>query len=203
MAKPWFRLYAEFASDPKVQLLDFGDQRHYIVLLCLKCNGTLDSTAKSPEHRERLIARALGLDPITAAEVRRRLDEAGLIAPDWQPLKWDDRQYESDTSAARMHRFRQRQRDKKRHGDVTVTDKIRSEQNREEGAQHARARAEKAYNALIRTDGAERDATTQKAIEKIGGWSVIRMRTLFNELAIRSQFLSAHMDAQKSSTTTE
>ncbi len=43
--KPWFRLYSEFVSDPKVQLLAFEDQRHFIAILCLKCNETLDSAA--------------------------------------------------------------------------------------------------------------------------------------------------------------
>lgn len=131
MSKPWFRLYAEFASDSKVQLLAFEDQRHFVVLLCLKCNGTLDATAKSPEHRERMVAKAIGLDLASAAEARRRLDEAGLIAPDWQPLRWADRQYESDSSASRVHKFRMKQREK-RYGNVTVTDKIRADQNRTE-----------------------------------------------------------------------
>lgn len=131
MSKPWFRLYAEFIGDPKVQLLAFEDQRHFIGILCLKCNGTLDAGHKTPEHRERMIAKALGLDVATAAEVRRRLDEAQLISPDWQPLKWNSRQYESDSSTARVHRFREQQREK-RFGNVAVTDKNRSEQNRKE-----------------------------------------------------------------------
>ena len=39
---PWFRLYSEFATDPKVQMLSESDQRRYIMLLCLRCsNGTV------------------------------------------------------------------------------------------------------------------------------------------------------------------
>ena len=29
----WFRMYAEFATDPKVQMLSEADQRRYIMLL--------------------------------------------------------------------------------------------------------------------------------------------------------------------------
>ena len=37
---PWFRMYHEFATDPKVQMLSEVDQRRFIMLLCLKCcNG--------------------------------------------------------------------------------------------------------------------------------------------------------------------
>jgi hypothetical protein len=40
MAKPWFRLYHEFLTDPKVQMLSEADQRRYIMVLCLRCcNG--------------------------------------------------------------------------------------------------------------------------------------------------------------------
>lgn len=135
--KPWFRLYSEFVSDPKVQLLAFEDQRHFVALLCLKCNGTLDTSSVSQDHHERLIAKAIGLDPISAIEVKRRLMEVGLIEQDWTPSKWDSRQYESDSSAARMHKWREKKKavtSHDRHGDVTVTAKNRAdtEQNKEE-----------------------------------------------------------------------
>ncbi|HLQ12964.1 MAG TPA: hypothetical protein VK130_06920 [Steroidobacteraceae bacterium] len=128
IGKPWLRLYAEFAGDPKVQLLAFEDQRHYIVILCLKCNGTLDASAGA-EYRERMICKALGLDAIAAVEAKRRLIDVRLIGDDWQPIAWDRRQYNSDSSAARTHRWRQRKRTE-RHRDVTVTDKSRAEQSR-------------------------------------------------------------------------
>ena len=138
MAKPWFRLYSEFAADPKVQLLAFEDQRHYLVLLCLKCNGTLDTLSIGPDHFERMVSKALGLDPTSGAEAKRRLVEVGLITPSWQPVAWDRRQYESDTSASRTHAYRQRLREAKQACDVTVTDKIRSEQNRTDNTKSKR-----------------------------------------------------------------
>lgn len=92
MSKPWFRLYGEFITDPKVQLLDFGDQRHFIGVLCLKSNGTIDSQVPTDEYRERMIAKALGLDVSAAKEAKRRLQEVGLIDELWQPIKWTKRQ---------------------------------------------------------------------------------------------------------------
>jgi hypothetical protein len=124
-------MYAEFVSDPKVQLLAFEDQRHFVALLCLKCCGTLDSEAPNETYRDRMIAKALGLSLEAAIEARRRLVEVGIVADDWQPVRWSDRQFESDLSTERVRKHR------KRFGNVTETPQIRTEQiqNRpEEGA---------------------------------------------------------------------
>lgn len=105
MSLPWFRMYSEWASDPVVQSLAFEDQRHHAVLLCLKCNGTLDRDIADAQ-RERIIVRGLGLDPATAAEVKSRLLEVGLIDSDWQPNGWDKRQFTSDISTNRVRKYR-------------------------------------------------------------------------------------------------
>lgn len=137
---PWCRLYTEFAFDPKVQILAFEDQRHYVILLCLKGNGTLDGASASKDYRERIVAKGLGLDPVAAVEAKRRLMEGGLIDADWHPIKWESRQCKSDHSAAERKR-EQRNRDKERdgHDDVTtesrdshVLDKSRGDKSREE-----------------------------------------------------------------------
>lgn len=39
MANPWFRMYAEFATDPKVQMMSEADQRRFVMLLCLRCSN--------------------------------------------------------------------------------------------------------------------------------------------------------------------
>ena len=103
MSMPWFRLYAEFAADPVIQSLAFEDQRHFVVVLCMKCNGTLDREL-ARDARERIIARGLGLDPIAAAEAKRRLAEMGLVDDDWQPKGWDKRQFSSDNSTDRVQK---------------------------------------------------------------------------------------------------
>ena len=35
----WFRLYSEFATDPKVQMMSEADQRRFIMLLCMRCSN--------------------------------------------------------------------------------------------------------------------------------------------------------------------
>jgi hypothetical protein len=105
MSNPWFRFYAEFAGDPVVQSLAFEDQRHFVVLLCLKCNGTLDRPM-DPKVRDRIICRGIGLDPVAAAEARRRLEEVGLIDESWQPSGWNNRQFVSDNSTPRVAKHR-------------------------------------------------------------------------------------------------
>jgi hypothetical protein len=116
MSLPWFRMYAEAAGDPVLQSLAFDDQRHYFILLCLKCGGTLDRQV-APEQRERIIARGLGLDAVTASEAKRRMMEVSLIDQDWQPLGWDKRQYNSDISTDRVRKYR----NNKESGNVSET----------------------------------------------------------------------------------
>jgi hypothetical protein len=99
-------MYHEFAGDPAVQCLDFGDQRHYVMVLCFKASGFLDREMPSGDFRHRAICKALGLDPLAGGEARRRLQEVGLVDADWQPLGWDKRQYKSDNSTARVKKFR-------------------------------------------------------------------------------------------------
>ena len=43
MANPWFRLYSEFAHDPKIQMLSEAMQRRYVMLLCLRCSEVLET----------------------------------------------------------------------------------------------------------------------------------------------------------------
>jgi hypothetical protein len=106
MGLPWFRFHAEFAGDPTIQSLAFEDQRHFVVLLCLKCDGVLDREFSNSQVRDRIICRALGLDPVSASEAKRRLLEVGLIDKNWQIPSWDRRQYKSDSSTQRVYKYR-------------------------------------------------------------------------------------------------
>lgn len=102
---PWFRMYAEVAGDPVVQSLSFEDQRHYFIVLCLKCNGTLNRKVV-PDQRERIVARGLGVDMDAALSLKKRLIEVALVDDKWQPKGWDKRQYNSDTSTDRVRKYR-------------------------------------------------------------------------------------------------
>jgi hypothetical protein len=141
----WFRMYSEFATDPKIQALAFEDQRHFVALLCLKCNGVLDSHTGSDSFRERMIAVGLGLSDDKRADAKARLLDAGLIDDKWQPLAWDKRQRRSDqdpTNAERQQRYRER--NASRNGDVTRLD---TDRDTEEETEKREERASKARTA--------------------------------------------------------
>ena len=105
MNLPWFRLYTEFLTDPKIQILSFEDQRHYVMLLCMKSNGVLDTRA-SLEYRDKLICKALCLDSVGGMAAKQRLIEGFLIDDHWQPLAWERRQFDSDSSTLRVRKHR-------------------------------------------------------------------------------------------------
>lgn len=106
---PWFRMYSEFLNDPKIIALAFEDQRHYIGLLALKCDGALDAGA-APDLLDRIVAQRLWVDHAVIREVKKRLVASGLISDDWQPLAWEKRQMPSDSSATRVAKHREKKK---------------------------------------------------------------------------------------------
>ena len=123
----WFRLHSEAIDDEKLRLLAFEDRWHFVALLCCKSKGLLDN---SDPLMLRKVALKLGLSTRELEEVARRLAEVGLVHRDTlQPLAWEKRQFQSDTSAERTRQYRERKKQSqqsqpsgvKRHGDVTVT----------------------------------------------------------------------------------
>lgn len=145
MHKPWFRMYAEAVDDDKLRLLAFEDRWHFVALLCMKCQGVLDRQAETLDRR---IAVKLGVQLRECDEIKRRLMEADLITHSWQPINWESRQYQSDSSTERVKKFREKQKVGKcndnetlqkrnetlqqRSETVSVTDQNRTEQNRAE-----------------------------------------------------------------------
>lgn len=112
MANQWFRMYHEFATDPKVQMLSEADQRRFVMLLCLKCcNG--DVTLQDEEA-----AFQLRISNEEFAQTKQLLIEKGLIDETLTPTAWDKRQYASDSSAARVRKHREK---KKQGCNVTET----------------------------------------------------------------------------------
>lgn len=114
MANQWFRMYAEFANDPKVQMLSETDQRRYIMLLCIRCNG--DVTLHETE-----VAFQLRISNEEWLQTKAVLSSKNLITDDNQPTAWDKRQFASDSSAARVSKHREA---KKQACNVTVTPQI-------------------------------------------------------------------------------
>lgn len=112
-------MYAEFATDPVVQCLAFDDQRHYVMILCLKSAGLLDKEFPSQEVRDGVLKRALGLGGAAYGEARDRLAAVGLVDEHWQPRTWDKRQFLSDADPTAAERQRRR-----RHGPVTDVSRV-------------------------------------------------------------------------------
>ena len=122
MANTWFRLYAEFASDAKVQMLSESDQRRLLMLFCFRCND--DVTLQDEE-----VAFQLRISNKEWLETKAIFVSKGFINNDNEVLNWDKRQFVSDSSAARVakHRLKNKELDKTA-CNVTVTPQNRTEQ---------------------------------------------------------------------------
>lgn len=96
----WFRLYAEFATDPKVQMLTETEQRRYIMLLCLRCSNG-DVTLHDEE-----VAFQLRIKHEEWCETKAILMQKGLASNDNKPTAWEKRQRSSDSSAERVAKHR-------------------------------------------------------------------------------------------------
>jgi hypothetical protein len=96
----WFRLYSEFATDPKVQMLSEIDQRRLVMLMCIRC-GNGNVTLQDDE-----IAFQLRVTSEEWTDTKARLIAKNLINESNQPIAWDKRQRSSDSSAERVARHR-------------------------------------------------------------------------------------------------
>jgi hypothetical protein len=116
-ANPWFRMYAEFAHDPKVQSMSEAMQRRLMMLLCLRCSNTL-VTLQDDE-----LAFALRVSEDELAETKALFLRKKFIDEDWTMLNWNKRQFTSDSSAHRVKAHRERKKAAKNNGgndDVTL-----------------------------------------------------------------------------------
>ncbi len=117
----WFRMYYEFATDPKVQAMSEPMQRRLVMLFCLKGSGQLDSLS----HDE--IAFSLRIDSETLHETFHVFHEKGFCDKFGNIINWDKRQYKSDISTTRVKKFREKTTTKKnetklkRFRNITVT----------------------------------------------------------------------------------
>lgn len=107
---PWFRAYTEMVDDEKLRLLAFEDRWHFIALLCLKGKGILDSEPDT-EMLWRKAALKMGLTVAELEKVVSRLARMKLIdCKTLQPLAWNDRQAQSDSSTERTRKYREKKR---------------------------------------------------------------------------------------------
>lgn len=108
----WFRMYGEFATDPKVQMMSEADQRRFIMVLCLRCSN------EGVTLHETEIAFQLRISNEEWATTKALFMSKGLIDEDCMPTSWDSRQFVSDSSRARVAAHRAK---KKQACNVTVT----------------------------------------------------------------------------------
>jgi hypothetical protein len=104
MANPWFRLYSEFAHDPKIQMLSEAMQRRYVMLMCLRCSEVLETL------HETEIAFQLRLSTDELEETKQLFISKNFIDKHWNLLNWDKRQFVSDSSTMRVAKHRSKKK---------------------------------------------------------------------------------------------
>lgn len=77
MSNPWFRLYAEFAHDPKIQMLSEPMQRRYVMLMCMRFED------ESAIFTDEVVAYHLRISVNEARDTLTVLNAAGLIDCAW------------------------------------------------------------------------------------------------------------------------
>lgn len=117
----WFRMYGEFATDPKVQMMNEAMQRRLVMLFCLECSNGLETFHVT--ERETSIAFALRVSDEEIAATKAVFLAKGFINDDWTLRNWSKRQYVSDSSTARVRAHREK---KKRESAKPETDVKRS-----------------------------------------------------------------------------
>lgn len=144
----WFRLYSEFASDPKVQTLSEPLQRRLVMVFCLRCGDVLGTLCDEE------IAFALRISPLELEQTKTAFVLKGFVDEHWNVLNWDKRQFTSDSSTERTRKYRERLRtspiqsrtSQNGHSDALDQNRTDTEQNRTEHTQTA------AYAASVRRD---------------------------------------------------
>ena len=99
MSNPWFRMYHEWADDPKVQMMPEHMQRRHVMLFCEQCKG------ETLLEHQRAFHWRISLEQL--AETKALFLQNGFIDDDWNLLNWNKRQFISDSSTDRVRRFRQ------------------------------------------------------------------------------------------------
>jgi hypothetical protein len=109
----WFRMYAEYATDPKVQSMDETLQRRFTMFLCLHCNGEYDRLSDDE------LACALRISTDELSRTREVFRSKGFLGEDDEIRNWNKRQYKSDDVSIRVKKHREKK--KKRTCNVTVS----------------------------------------------------------------------------------
>lgn len=112
MANQWFRLYAEFWHDPKIQMMSEADQRRFVMLLCMRCSNGSETLQDS------YVTFNMRISETEWNKTKAIFLSKNLIDSRNNPVAWDKRQFVSDSSTARVSKHRER---KKQACNVSVT----------------------------------------------------------------------------------
>lgn len=164
MANAWFRMYAEFASDAKVQMMSEAMQRRLLMVFCLRCS---DVTVTLSDEE---IAFQMRISSDELDKTKSLFIEKGFIDSSWNVLNWEKRQCASDSSAARTRAYRDRKRDTPVTSHVTkgdALDKKREEEKREEEKPRKRAPAKSALPTDFGISARVRSWATEKGHDRL------------------------------------
>lgn len=100
MSFTWFRMYAEFANDAKVQSMPEVMQRRLVMIFCLRCSNVTETLSDEE------LAFQLRISVEELAETKEMFLRKGFIEDDWSVRNWAKRQFISDSSAERVRRHR-------------------------------------------------------------------------------------------------
>jgi len=106
-------MYAEFATDPKVQSMDETLQRRFVMFLCLNCNGEYGKLTEDE------LAFSLRITPAELVNTMDVFKQKGFLGDNGEIRNWNKRQYKSDNVAERVKKHREKK--KKRGCNVTVS----------------------------------------------------------------------------------
>lgn len=116
MANQWFRMYAEFATDTKVQMMSEVDQRRFVMVLCMYCACNDGVTLHDDE-----IAFQLRISNEQWSATKAVFIAKNLLNEDNRPAAWDKRQFVSDSSTERVARHREKKKQGSNACNVTET----------------------------------------------------------------------------------
>jgi len=101
----WFRMYGEFATDPKVQMMSEVMQRRLVMLFCLQCCNVLATLHET--ERDAAVAFQLRISQEDCTATKELFCSKGFIDCSWNVVKWSERQYQSDSSTERSRKHRE------------------------------------------------------------------------------------------------
>lgn len=118
MANPWFRLYAEFATDPKVQMMPEVMQRRYVMLMCMQCGNVIETFHET--ERDSTIAFHLRITETEWQATKSLFIAKGFVNDKCELLNWSKRQFDSDSSTARVRAYREKKKAEQQEGETDV-----------------------------------------------------------------------------------